>query len=263
MIQKTISLSVVSFLLIISFAACKTQKANLNYFSADRRDSSYNRIWQDYEAKIQPGDKLAINVTALNPESARPYSLSAGSSSGTGMGGQTPGITVDPNGSILYPQLGFIKAAGLTKGELRDTLLNRLKIYLTDPVVTVDFVNFKITVLGEVGKQGPISVPDGSITLLEALGAAGDITMTGMRDSVIVIRESGDKREFGYVNLLSNTAFKSPYFALRQNDVVYVPMNERKVKTENEQVFVRNLSIITSVLAVLSTVGLLILNLTK
>lgn len=246
-------------LIFSTLISCRAHKVNLNYLN-DKRDSSHTRIWQQYEAKIQPGDRIMINVTALNPESAKPYSVSSGAS-GTGV--SVPGISVEPDGKILYPQLGFIKAAGLTRNQLRDTLLNRLKVYLTDPVVTVDFVNTRITVLGEVSQQGPIPIPEGRITLLEALGQAGDITTSGRRDSVLVIRESGGKREFGYINLLSNEVFKSPYFVLQQNDVVYVQMNEKKLKRENDETFVRNLSIVTSILAVISTVGLLILNLTR
>ncbi len=245
---------------ITSFTACKTPK-NINYFSADKRDSSVYRTLQNYEAKIQPGDKLSIYVTALNAESAKPYNLSSGT--GTAVLAQGQGISVDPSGRILYPQLGFIHAAGLTRNELRDTLLNKLSPFLTDPVVTVDFMNFKVTVLGEVGRQGVIPVPDGSITILQAIGQAGDIPVTGRRDSIMVIRESGGKREFGYINLMSNETFKSPYYYLQQNDVVYVSMNNRKLQTENDQLFIRNISVVTSVLAVLSTVGLLILNITR
>lgn len=247
-------------LVIFTFTACRTTKTNLNYFTADKRDSSHTRIWQSYEAKIQPGDRLSIFVTALNAESARPYNLSSGAAV---PGSSSAGISVDPQGRILYPQLGFIKAAGLTRNELRDTLLGRLQTYLTDPVVTVDFANFKVTVLGEVTRQGPIPVENGSITILEALGQAGDIPLSGRRDSVLVIREFAGKREFGYVNLLSNESFKSPYFTLQQNDVVYVQMNDRKIKQEQEQNFTRNLSIATSVIAVISTLGLLIVNLTR
>jgi polysaccharide biosynthesis/export protein len=249
------------FCLTCLFTACKTPR-NLNYFSADKRDSSHNKIWQSYESKIQAGDKLSITVAALNPESALPYNLSAGAGAASGATSST-GFTVDPKGRILFPQLGFITAAGLTRGELRDTLLNRLTVYLNDPVVTVDFINFKITILGEVGKQGPIAVPNGTITLLEALGQAGDIATTGKRDSVLVIRESSGNREFGYVNLLSNEVFKSPYFVLKQNDLVYVPMNGKKVKNEDEQEFTRKFQILTTVVSVLTTVALLILNLTK
>lgn len=249
--------------MFLILSSCKTQK-NLNYFSYDKRDSSHTILWQKYEARIQPGDRLQINVTALNPESAKPYTLSGNTAGGSIQQNPTPGnIAVEPDGRILYPQLGFIKAAGLTKRELRDTFLNRLKIYLNDPVVTVDILNSKITVLGEVSNQGSILLTGESMTILQALGEAGDITAAGKRDSILVIRETGGVRSFGHINLLSNDVFKSPYFVLQQNDVVYVPMNEKKIKLENEQVLMRNLSIVTSVLAVVSTLGLLILNLTR
>ncbi len=249
--------------LFLVFSSCKTQQQNLNYFSYEKRDSSHNRIWQNYEAKIQPGDKLSIFVSALNPESAKPYILTNATSSNRDQPSTAGNVTVEPDGRIWYPQLGFIKVAGLTKRTFRDTLLNRLKVYLNDPIVVVDFVNLKVTMLGEVNRQGPIQMTDESLTILQALGNAGDITSSGRRDSILVIREVGGIRSFGHINLLSNEVFKSPYFILQQNDVVYVPMNEKKIKTENEQVFIRNLSIITSVLAVISTVGLLVLNLTK
>jgi polysaccharide export outer membrane protein len=244
----------------LSFVGCYSKK-NLNYFSQDKRDSSHNQILQDYEAKIQPGDKLSIFVTALNPTSALPYNLSTGT--GTAVLAQNQGISVDSKGYILYPQLGFIKAGGLTKNELRDTLLRRVSLYLTEPVVTVDFLNFKVTVLGEVNKQGPINVTDGKLTLLEALGQAGDIALTGRRDSIIIIRETSGKREFGYINLLSNDIFKSPYFVLQQNDVVYVQMNKIKQGTVSDQITQRNISIAVSITAALSTLGLLIYNITR
>lgn len=256
---KSIILLSTPLFITLLLSACRTPKQNLNYFSADTRDSSHARIWESYEAKIQPGDKLAIVVTALNTESAKPYNFASGSP----VGGGVPGTIVSPQGTILFPQLGFIKAAGLTKNELRDTLLNRLRTYLTDPVVTVEFADAKITVLGEVGRQGPIPMNDRRITILEALGQAGDIATTGRRDSILVIRESNGEREFGYINLLSNQAFKSKYFTLQQNDVVYVQMNQRKLKSDNEQELLRNISILTSVLAVVSTIGLLVLNLTR
>lgn len=260
MTRNSISVLSMISLIIVLLSACKGPKS-LNYFSQDSRDSSHNRIWQNYEVKIQSGDRLAIYVTALNAASAQPYNLSSGT--GTAVLAQGQGLTVDQQGKILYPQLGFIDVAGLTKDELRDTLLNRLKIYLIDPVVTVDFMNLKITVLGEVAHQGSFPITNGTITLLQAIGEAGDITSTGMRDSILVIRENNGRREFGYVNLLSNQAFKSPYFALQQNDVIYVPMNAKKVRSEQDQVFSKNLQVVTSVVTVLSTIGLLILNLTR
>lgn len=262
MTKKLFYVTALLSIVIGVFTSCRTPKQNLTYFSVDKRDSSHSRIWQSYDAKIQPNDRLAITVSALNPESAKPYNPSA-SSSVAGASNPAVGTSVDQQGRILLPQLGFIKAAGLTRETFRDTLLRRLGNYLTDPVVTVDFVNFKVTVLGEVTRQGPISVPDGRLTILEAIGQAGDVAITGKRDSILVIRENGNKRTFGYINLLSNESFKSEYFILQQNDVVYVPMNEKKIRAENQQEMTRRLSVATSIIAVISTLGLLIINLTR
>ena len=246
-----------SCILVLCFASCKPQKDNLNYFSVDKRDSTHGKIWQQHELKIQPGDVLSIHVTALNAESAQPYNIAPN----TERAGEIKGINVDRQGRILYPQLGFITVAGLKEDDLRDTLLNRLQTYLTDPVVTVDIISSKtITILGEVNKQGPIPLTKEGITILEALGVAGDIPLSGRRDSILIIRENNGVREFGYINMLSNEVFTSPYFILQPKDVVYVPMNNRKIKNENEVQFTRNLSIATSIL---STIGLLILNLTR
>ncbi len=240
---------------LICFAAlmpaCKVQKKNINYLSAENRDSSHARIWQNYEVKIQPGDKLQIGVIALNAASVQPYALGANGA---------PGIaTVDSEGNILYPQFGYLKVAGLTRMELRSLLLEKLKVYLRDPVVTVDFSNFKVTMLGEVKQQGVISVPEGKITILEALGQSGDLTETGRRDSVTVIREVNGKREFGNLNLLSNEIFKSPYFVLQQNDVVYVPMIPSKALVAVKERKGVELATIYSILGILSTLTLLIL----
>jgi polysaccharide export outer membrane protein len=240
--------------LVALIPACKVQKMNINYLS-DIRDTSHGRIWQSYDVKIQPGDKLQIGVLALNPASVQPYSL--------GQNG-TPGVaTVGADGNILYPQLGLIKAAGLTRLELRDVLLEKLKVYLKDPVVTLDFANFKVTMLGEIKQQGALNVPEGKITILEAIGQAGDITETGRRDSILVIREINGRREFGNVNLLSNEVFKSPYFVLQQNDIVYVPMVPSKALVAVKERKGVQLSSIYSVLGILSTLTILIMQLTR
>jgi len=208
--MKSICHSVALLLAINALVAgCRTPRQNINYLH-DTRDSTHNYVWQNYETKIQPGDRLSIYVTALNPESAKPYIMGSGGGTSAGASSGTPSILVDNQGRILYPQLGFIQVAGLSLNSLRDTLLQRLSTYLTDPVVTVDFANFKITVLGEVARQGQVQVQDGHMTILEAIGQAGDISVTGERDIVLVIRETNGKREFGHINMYSNEIFKSP-----------------------------------------------------
>ncbi len=241
--------------LISIFTACKTSKVNQNYFSSDKRDSSHNRIWQSYDSKIQTGDKLLISVSALNPASAQIYSLAPNGSAGA--------VTVDATGNILYPQLGSIKAAGFTRNELRDIILSKLATYLKDPTVSVEFANFKVTVLGEVEKQGQILIADGKLTILEALGHSGDITEFGRRDSILIVREKDGVREFGHVNLLSNDVFKSPYFSLRQNDVIYVPMVKSKAYVSDKEQKPFNFTTISSILGIVTTVAFLIINIVR
>jgi polysaccharide biosynthesis/export protein len=262
MTKKPFISAVLLISVLVLFTACRSsQKINQNYLSADRPDSTSTRIWQSYEAKIQPGDRLSIFVTALNPTSAQIFNLSGGSGSGTGQG--QSGYSVDQKGNILFPQLGFIHVGGYTKDQIRDTLLNRVSVYLKDPVVVVELINMKVTVLGEVAKQGPILLQEGRINILEALGQAGDINVTGRRDSVLVIREENNKREFGYVNLLSNEVFKSPYFMLQQNDVVVVPMNQRKAVQKDEQSFAERAFPYLSAVTSLGTLIVIIYNLFK
>jgi len=200
---------------------------------------------------IQTGDQLNIAVSALNAASAQPY-IPIG----------TRGMIVDQQGNILYPQLGLIKAAGLNRVQFRDTLINRLKTYLTDPVVSVDFLNFKVTVLGEVNKQGTINISDGKINLVEALAQAGDLTPNAKKERIQIIREANGKREFGYVNLLSTSVFATPYYRLRQNDIVYVQSVDTKRSPddiEKERKTSELLRTIFSIIGIISTITLIFL----
>ncbi len=223
-------------------------------------DSSHTYIMQSFEVPIQVGDQLSIVVSALNPASAAPYNLPGGGAASAAAslgGGGAKGILVEQDGKILYPQLGYIKAEGLTRSQLRDILVTRLKTYLTDPVVSVDIVNFKITVLGEVGRPGTITLPDGKINIIEALAQSGDLTRYAQKYPITVIRENKGRREFGYVNLLSNSIFTSPYYRLQQNDIVYVSAIENKPTVEQE-VSARELSYVTSIVGLISTLSFLI-----
>jgi polysaccharide export outer membrane protein len=242
-------------LVVILLVACRpVKKMNINYLN-DKRDSSSTRIWQSYEAKIQPGDRLSVFISAENPASAQIYAV--------GPNGNAGAVTVDEKGNILFPQLGIINAAGLTRNELRNVLINKLSVYLKDPIVNIDFINFKVTVLGAVAKQGTIVNPEGRITILEALGQSGDITLDGERDSILVIREMNGRREFGHVNLLSNSVFQSPYFVLQQNDVVYVPLKQSKAMVAVKERKGFEWSTVYTVLGALSTLVILISQLSR
>lgn len=243
-------LTTLSFLCILA-SSCSTTK-QIPYFSTPTFDSSHLFVFENYEVPIQIGDQLSIVISALNPASAAIYNFPQG----------TKGVTVDRDGHINMPQLGKIRVTGLTLPQLKELLQSRLKTFVTDPVVMIDFVNFKITVLGEVASQGPINVPDGRINIIEAIAQAGDITAYGKKHQVQIIRESNGRREFGWVNLYSPSVFTTPYYRLRQNDIIYVHPDENKpVQKENK--FRESFSLITSLIGIVTTVVFAIIQFTK
>ncbi len=234
--------------------------AELIYFN-EQGDSALAKAVQNVEPVIQPGDRLSIVVSASNPVSAAPYNLGSSSStaapaSSSAGGG---GYVVEADGTVHLPGLGKVQVSGMKRKQVVDYLSNLLTKFITDPIVTVDILNFKITVLGEVNHQGTFTIPDGKVTIIDAIGLAGDLPLTAHRDNITVIREKNGGREFGKVNLLSKNVFASPYFVLQQNDIVYVEMTKAKVG-EGGQTLAKNISIITSVISVLTTITLLLTN---
>jgi polysaccharide export outer membrane protein len=226
---QTIFINIVAFLLIGSFASCvNTQKAT--YFNSlkDMKIDSGARV---PEPVIQKNDILNIAVSSLNPDATAIFNMAP--TVNTNSGTQLNGYLVSDDGFIQFPVLGNIKAAGLTKNELKQFITKSLldKKQLVDPIVSVRFINFKVTVLGEVKNPTVINVPNEKISLLEAIGLAGDLTIYAKRDNVLVIREEGESKVIKRLNLNSNELFSSPYYYLKANDVVYAEPNKSKVAT--------------------------------
>lgn len=254
----------------ILLQSCNTEKklATLVYFNK-QGDTSLAKTIQDYEPAIQPGDRLSIVINALDAASAAPYNLGSGVSASASSvqtaapGSGNTGYIVEADGTIHFPQLGKIQVAGMQRKQLIDMLTQRLVKYVSDPIVTVQFLNFKITVLGEVTRPGTLNIPDGKVTLIEAIGLAGDLPVTARRDNILVIREKNGQREFGYINLLSKNVFSSPYFVLKQNDVVYVELTKEKVTATDlsASILRSNISLAATALTVISTIVILIINL--
>jgi len=253
--------------------ACNTSKrlGTLVYFN-QQGDSGLTKTIQNYEPAIQPGDRLSIVVNALDAASAAPYNLGSGISPASASsvptaasGSGNIGYTVEAEGTIHFPQLGIIHVAGMQRKQLIDMLTQKLVKFVSDPIVTVQFLNFKITVLGEVTKPGTLTIPDGKVTLIEAIGLAGDLPVTARRDNILVIREQNGQREFGRVNMLSKNVFSSPYFVLKQNDVVYVELTKDKVTATDlsSSVLRSNISLAATALTVISTIVILIVNFRK
>ena len=214
------------FWISLIFSACtscvNTKKAI--YFN-NIPDSTILSTVQKLEPVIHKNDLLSISVSSMNPEATQVFNVpnSTGSASG---------YLVDQDGAIEFPLIGNIKADGLTKKELRDTIAKDLieKKLLLDPIVSVRYLNFKVTVLGEVGHPTVITVENEKVTLLEALGMAGDLTIEAKRNNVMVIREeeNGEKK-IKRLDLTSTEIFTSPYYYLKSNDIVYVEPNSTKV----------------------------------
>lgn len=200
----------------------------------DIPDHLQQEIVQNYEVIIHQDDLLAIMVNSINPELALPFNMPMISYQiGKDSYGQQRvlGYLVDPQGEIDFPILGKIKAEGLTRAELTHRIKQKLikEDLIKDPIVTVQFLNYKISVMGEVSRPGSFNISGDRITLLEALSMAGDLTIYGKRDRVAVIRETDGQRSIQYHDLRSSKIFNSPYYYLQQNDIVYVEPNKAKI----------------------------------
>ncbi|UPK72913.1 polysaccharide biosynthesis/export family protein [Chitinophaga filiformis] len=168
----------------------------------------------------------------MNPEDVIVFNAPSMASPGTAGGGpQVTGYLVNEQGFIEYPVLGQVKAAGLTKEQLttylRDELNNRK--LMKDPVVSVRFLNYRVTVLGEVSRPGVFAINNERMSIMEALGIAGDITIYGKKDNVLLIREVDGQRTIKRLNLNSDDILSSPYYYLQSNDVVYVEPTKARV----------------------------------
>lgn len=227
-------------LLILVLTGCAAPERVLYFQDLDK--GLQQNIEQSYEIKIRKDDLLGITVSARNPELAIPFNLPATAytmEAKTSSGGSQLGYQVDAEGCIHFPQLGRISVEGKTRKELAEYITKELeqKNYLQDPVVTVTFQNFKVSVLGEVKTPRVIDVKSDRITVLEALAEAGDLGIQAKRDRVAVIREADGKRTVHYLDLRSSDLLQSPYYYLQQNDVVYVePNNARTIQNRSTQV---------------------------
>lgn len=203
---------------------------------------------------IQSSDILNISVSSLNPEATAIFNSPNQAASNYNINFQ-PGYLVNSEGNILFPILGKIKVAGLTIKQLTDDLINTLlvKKLLVDPIVNVRIMNFKVTVLGEVAKPAVVPVANEKISMLEAIGMAGDMTLYAQRDNVLLIRVENGKKITRRINLNSAGFLESPYYYLKNNDVVYVEPNKDKVATTR-----RSQQLLPIVLSSLSFIAIIV-----
>lgn len=232
------SLRVVLYLFAISSSSCVSHGELINFNEANFPLNQPEEILNAMNIQIQAEDLLRITVHSLNPNAVAPYNLEQPGQNNmlqNNQGTQTlelfTGYPVDQNGFIDFPVLGPLKVAGMTLEEAKLMIYDRIRPSVKDVVVNVRYLNFKITVIGEVNSPGTLRLTNKRVTLLEALGMAGDLTPYANRRSVLVIREEGGKRSYQRLNLQSAEIFSSPFFYLQQNDVISVDPIQAKVAT--------------------------------
>jgi polysaccharide export outer membrane protein len=253
--------------LLTFFSSCVNTK-KIVYFNEVNDTVMTQRMAASMEPVIRKSDVLSITVSSLNAEASGIFNFPSiatplpsatvstpGSSPINAGTTQLTGYLVDAGGMIKFPVLGLVKADGLTKRALEDTIAQMLsdKKLLIQPLVTVHFLNFRVTVLGEVARPTAINVTNERISILEALGLAGDLTIYGKRENVLLIREEGQKKIIHRIDLTSESILTSPYYYLQTNDIVYVEPNRARIANSS-----RTQQLLPIVLAGLSFIAVIV-----
>lgn len=251
-------------MLALALASCNTSK-KIVYF----QDIQVNRpeaITEARDITVQPKDQISILVSSKDPQLAVLFNLPrvqyrVGDNNMQNTNGDVSGYTLDTEGYIDFPVLGRLYVAGMTKSEIASYIKKRLmdENLINDPVVTVEFMNLYYSILGEVNNPGKYMITKDQITLLEAISMAGDLTIYGKRDAVVVVREEDGQRVTHWVDLRTQDLFHSPIYYLKQNDVIYVQPNKVRAgqSTINEN-SVKSVSLWISIASFLSSLGVLL-----
>ncbi|MFS4455765.1 polysaccharide biosynthesis/export family protein [Maribacter sp. 2304DJ31-5] len=226
MFQKTRNFKLIVLhlvVLVFFFSSCASRKDVVYFQDAGNFETLVNN--NGFVSKFKVDDLVSIHVSSLNPEASVPFNLFRGATEG-GFRAEQVDYLVDQAGEIDFPVIGKLKIEGLSPDELRVLLRDRLSEYLKDPIINIRLGNFTVTILGEVNRPGTYPVNGEQITLLEALGLAGDLTIRGVRENVLVIRDFNGTKVYTRIDLTSKSMVKSPIYYLTQNDVVYVEPNQ-------------------------------------
>ena len=265
--KKFIYSELVALTMVLMLSGCGSTK-NVAYFqNADSISLAASKML--YEAKIMPKDELTITVITTDPKVAMPFNLAVSNTIGTSgqlssSQGSLQGYLVDNNGNIEFPVVGTLHVGGLTKKQAEDLVKSKIKPYLADsenPIVTVRMASYHVSVIGEVTKPGIISVPQEKMSVLEALAQAGDLTIYGKRDNVLLIRQDAEGEKHTYrMNLNDANIINSPFYYLQQNDIIYVEPN--KVKAQNSSIG-SSTTLLMSGLSILTSIASLVVNILR
>lgn len=252
---------------IISTLTSCVQTKQIVYFQGDTARYISMKAPLPLVKTIQSKDILAVLVSSLSDESNAIFNLPnvnaltySNYSINSGMGRSQPvGYSVDTLGYVNLPLVGKVKVKGLTTNVAADTISNRLAVYLKDPTVSIRILNHKFSVLGEVNRPGVYNLLEDRVTLPEALGMAGDLTIFGKRDNILLIRERVyGNRELVRIDLTSRDILSSPYYYIEQNDVIYIePLKTKATATD------QNYQLIPVISGIVSALGVLLVNFTR
>lgn len=247
-----------TLLLLIFLSSCVSRK-KIVYFQNDEINQA--KVSNSYKTIFKPDDLLQITISAQDLEAVKPFNLPVVTYSlATDRAVGNPiqqSYLVDNKGEIDFPILGKIKIGGLTRAEVIDLLKSKLSQgYVKNPTINIRINNYKVTVLGDVKKPGSYTIPNERITILEAIGLAGDLNISAVRNNVKVQREENGKKILYTVDLLSRDIFTSPVYYLQQNDLVYVEQNNAKSQSasynQNTGLFISIGSVLISLISILT-----------
>lgn len=245
-------------MLVLSALLCSScaSRKEIVYFQPD--SLQLNTSFELNSPKLQPGDILAISVTADDERATRPFNQTS-SYQGPNLTNNNPFIptyALDNQGYIDFPKLGLVKLGGRSRTDALNYLRSEISKYIINPGVSIEIRNFRVTVLGEVRNPGTFQINNDRITIMEALGLGGDLTINGVRNNVLVIREQNGKKQEFRLDLTKRESLNSPAYYLSQNDVIYIEPNGARIQsskyTQNTSVFVSIAGVIISVIAVLT-----------
>lgn len=256
--MKNLLFSISFVVAVLLLGSCSMAK-QVPYFL--NIDSVSLAVPNKYDAHIMPKDQLTITVVTTNPESAKPFNLSSQAGSGAS-GASGLSYLVNNDGDINFPVIGKIHVGGLTKNECEDLIYEKIKPYLAEaerPVVIVNMSSFRVTVAGEVGSPTVVPVTTEKMSIMEALAQAGDLTIYGKRQNVLLIREKADgQKEVHRLNLNDANLINSPYYYVQQNDYIYVEPQKMKsnntVFKESTQTWITIASLFTSLASLAITI---------
>ena len=259
-----------TILLITLLGACSVPKdvayfQGLDTFSEDEIKS----MGQEYVSNISIDDLLLINITSWDPTVATPFNPPAFAYATQGETSvytslQQHTYLVEQDGFINFPILGRVKAAGLSKRELNEYLSQGLAKYVPDAIINIQIINYKVTLMGEIVRPGTLTFNNDRITILEAIGRSGDLTINADRKNILIIREVNGEKEYGYVDITDPLIFSSPYYYLRQNDVIYVEPNKAKKRNANySQAQQYSVTVFSAILSTVSLITSIIISTSK